>query len=67
MKLYTEHEPYSIDLLNYEIATSIGQRQLPATRFSGKRVRQSSAKLKQMHQRERRLRKYNLSIVNFAS
>lgn len=68
MKLHTDHEPYSLDLLNYEIAQSLGaQTDLPSTRFSGKRVRQSSSKLSAIKKRDRRLRKLNMSVVFFAS
>ena len=66
-KLHTEHEPYSLDLLNYEIAQSFGRKNLPHNRFAGTRVRQDSSKLKAMRKRDKRLRKLGLSIVAFAS
>lgn len=65
--LVTKHEPYTLDLLNYEIAESFGRASRPGNQFAGKRVRQSSAKLKQMRKRDRRLRKIALSIVVFPS
>jgi hypothetical protein len=65
--LVIKHEPYSLDLLNYEIAESFGRSNLPGNQFSGRRVRQNSAKLKQMRKRDRRLRKIGLSVVAFSS
>jgi hypothetical protein len=67
-QLHTTHEPYSIDLLNYEIASSIvNKASLPRDRFCGKRVRGSSARLANIKSRDKRLRKYNLSVMAFAS
>lgn len=65
--LVLKHEPYTLDLLNYEIAESHSRRKLPGDRFSGRRVRQNSAKIKQMRKRDRRLRALGLSVVSFPS
>jgi hypothetical protein len=67
-KLHTEHEPYSLDLLNYEIAQSLTLNQPPMNnRFSGRRVQANSAKRQKIKSREKRLRKFNLSVMYFAS
>lgn len=67
-KLHTEHEPYTIDKLNYEIAESLIRNQPPhGNRFSGRNVRANSAKLAKIKSREKRLRKYNMSVLLFAS
>lgn len=67
--LITKPEPYSIDLLNYEILESIGRKVslLPQNRFSGKRVRQDSTKLAQMKRRAKRLNRRGLMLGMFAS
>ena len=78
--MIVKHEKYSLDLLNYEIAQYLGDpnrlSELPRNRFSGRRVRQGlkAANSKRMHghmtqieKRERRLRKYGMSLIMFAS
>jgi hypothetical protein len=74
------HEKYSIDLLNYQIGMYLGDQDriaaLPANRFSGRRVRQALKRanekrkhggMTQIEKRERRLRKYGMSVMLFAS
>ena len=65
--LVIEHEPYSVDLLSYQILLSLGNKQLPFNRFSGRRVRQDSRRLQNVRGREKRLRKHGMSVVMFAS
>ena len=73
-------EKYTIDLLNYEIAQHLADPDrisgLPFNRFSGRRVRQAMKRangkrrhgnMTQIEKRERRLRKYGMSLVLFAS
>lgn len=69
LMLVTKHEPYTLDLLNYEIAQSLSARvgKFAANRFTGKRVRGSSARLKGIKNREKRLRKLGMSVLLFAS
>lgn len=64
--LATKHEPYSLDLLNYEISASLGKLP-PSNRFTGRRVMADSKRRKNILKRERRLRKYGMSVLMFAS
>ena len=78
--MIVKHEPYSIDLLNYQIAIHLGDldrlASLPRNRFSGRRVRQGlkqacskrrHGRMSQIEKRERRLRQYNMTVLMFAS
>jgi hypothetical protein len=62
-----KHEPYTIDLLNYEIVDSLNRKVLPPTRFCGKRIRADKRKLKNIKSREQRLQKRGYSVMMFAS
>jgi hypothetical protein len=79
-ELVIKHEKYSIDELNYQIVQWLSDPDrvaaLPSNRFSGRRVRQAlksanpkrlHGKAKQIFKRDRRLRKYGMSVVLFAS
>ena len=75
--MIVKHEPYSIDLLNYQIAMSLTDLgNLPRNRFSGRRVRQGlkqacskrrHGRMSQIEKRERRLRQYNMTVLMFAA
>ena len=78
--MIVKHEPYSIDLLNYQIALHLGDPDrlgnLPRNRFSGRRVRQGlkqasskrrHGRMSQIEKRERRLRQYNMTVLMFAA
>jgi hypothetical protein len=67
--MITKHEPYSLDLLNYEIYQTLAARlqSLPANRFCGVRVRGSLKRSRAIQKRERRLQKYGMTVLMFAS
>lgn len=78
-ELVVKHEKYSIDELNYQIVQYLGDPErlaaLPRNRFTGRHVRQAMkmaskrkhGRMTQIEKRERRLRKYGMSLVLFAS
>jgi chromosome condensin MukBEF MukE localization factor len=70
-ELVIKHEPYSVDEFNYNVLQHLGNPErlykLPSNRFTGKRVRQNSKKLKQIKARDRILRKHGMTIMMFGS
>ena len=69
--MHTKHEPYSIDLLNYEVLQFLGSLErltkLPVHRFAGRHVRGCMKRVKSIQKRDRRLRKHGMTLMMFGA